>query len=148
MPFRSKAQQRWAFATHQPFAKEWADMTKAQPGGIRGLPERAGVRAHSNAHSRASAGRTGTTSNRRRQVPYANPNANPQANPSSDNDADDQGGRTMARKPPLGSGQRFKALSAKLGARGAHDPDALAAYIGRKKYGNAKMASMSKKGRG
>lgn len=27
MPFVSKAQQRWAFSTHQPFAKEWASMT-------------------------------------------------------------------------------------------------------------------------
>jgi hypothetical protein len=27
MPFQSKAQQRWAFATKQPFAKEWAGMT-------------------------------------------------------------------------------------------------------------------------
>ena len=27
MPFVSKAQQRWAFATKQPFAKDWAAMT-------------------------------------------------------------------------------------------------------------------------
>ena len=27
MPFVSKAQQRWAFATKQPFAKEWAAIT-------------------------------------------------------------------------------------------------------------------------
>ena len=27
MPFVSKAQQKWAFATKQPFAKEWAAMT-------------------------------------------------------------------------------------------------------------------------
>lgn len=27
MPFVSRAQQRWAFATNQPFAKEWAAMT-------------------------------------------------------------------------------------------------------------------------
>jgi hypothetical protein len=38
--------------------------------------------------------------------------------------------------PKLGSGTRFKKLSATLAARGAHDPDALAAYIGRKKYGS------------
>lgn len=33
MPFKSKAQQRWAFATRQPFAKDWARMTdeKALP---------------------------------------------------------------------------------------------------------------------
>jgi hypothetical protein len=27
MPFQSKKQQRWAFATGQPWAKEWADKT-------------------------------------------------------------------------------------------------------------------------
>ena len=50
-------------------------------------------------------------------------------------------------KPPLGSGGRFKALSNKLKKRGATNPGALAAWIGRKKYGPAKMAAMSKKGR-
>jgi len=27
MPFVSRAQERWAFATRQPFAKQWAAMT-------------------------------------------------------------------------------------------------------------------------
>lgn len=27
MPFKSKAQERWAFATKQPFAKKWAKKT-------------------------------------------------------------------------------------------------------------------------
>jgi len=54
----------------------------------------------------------------------------------------------MAKKPPLGSGQRFAALKSKLAARpGVTNPGALAAYIGRKKYGSAKMASLSAKGR-
>lgn len=51
------------------------------------------------------------------------------------------------RKPPLGSGKRFKALKGELGARGARNPGALAAYIGRRKYGAKKMAAMSAKGR-
>ena len=42
---------------------------------------------------------------------------------------------------------RFKQLSAKLAARGAHNPDALAAYIGRKKYTRAGMAAMAAAGR-
>lgn len=29
MPFKSKAQQRWAFGTKQPFAKKWAHETKS-----------------------------------------------------------------------------------------------------------------------
>ena len=39
MPFASRAQQGWAFATHQPFAKKWGDLTKAE-GLENKLPER------------------------------------------------------------------------------------------------------------
>jgi hypothetical protein len=53
----------------------------------------------------------------------------------------------MARKPKLGSGKRFSALKGKLAKRGASDPGALAAWIGRKKYGAKKMASLSAHGR-
>jgi hypothetical protein len=45
--------------------------------------------------------------------------------------------------PKLGSGARFKKLSATLAARGASDPDALAAFIGRKRYGSAGMGKLS-----
>src|SRR5690349_2723879 len=47
----------------------------------------------------------------------------------------------MAAK--LGSGARFKALSAQLAAKGAKDPDALAAHIGRKRYGKAKFTALA-----
>lgn len=48
----------------------------------------------------------------------------------------------------LGSGERFKALTAKLEERGDVDnPRAVAASIGRKKYGARKMASLSAAGR-
>lgn len=51
-------------------------------------------------------------------------------------------------KPKLGSGARFAALKGKLSHRpGVTNPGALAAYIGRKKYGSKKMASMSAAGR-
>lgn len=51
-------------------------------------------------------------------------------------------------KAKLGSGARFAALEKKLsGKPGVTDPGALAASIGRKKFGNAKMASMAAKGR-
>lgn len=51
-------------------------------------------------------------------------------------------------KPKLGSGGRFKALEKKISSRGnVSDPAAVAASIGRKKYGEKKMASMSAKGR-
>lgn len=50
-------------------------------------------------------------------------------------------------KPRLGSGKRFKQLSEELDKKGASDPDALAAAIGRKKYGTKKMAKLSAKGR-
>lgn len=45
----------------------------------------------------------------------------------------------------LGSGQRFAALKAKLGHQGASNPGALAAYIGRKKYGSARFNALSHK---
>jgi HK97 family phage prohead protease len=48
----------------------------------------------------------------------------------------------------LGSGARFKKLSASLAAKGAHDPDALAAYIGRKRYGKGKFMKLAAKARG
>lgn len=44
-------------------------------------------------------------------------------------------------KAKLGSGARFKALAKKVGS------PALAAYIGRKKYGAKKFASLAAKGR-
>ena len=52
-----------------------------------------------------------------------------------------------AKKPRLGSGQRFKALKGKLAKRGAKNPGALAAYIGSKKYGKAKMTKLAARGR-
>ena len=48
--------------------------------------------------------------------------------------------------PRLGSGERFRRLSGSLAKRGAHDPDALAAWIGRRKYGAAKMGRLSAHG--
>jgi hypothetical protein len=51
------------------------------------------------------------------------------------------------RKLKLGSGAKFKALTAQLKKRGAKNPKALAASIGRKKYGKKKMAAMAQKGR-
>lgn len=51
------------------------------------------------------------------------------------------------KKPKLGSGARFAALKKKLDAKGAKDPAALAAFIGRQKYGAKKFNSLSHKGR-
>lgn len=48
-----------------------------------------------------------------------------------------------AKKPELGSGKRFASLKASLASKGADNPGALAAWIGRKKYGAKKMASLS-----
>jgi hypothetical protein len=51
-------------------------------------------------------------------------------------------------KPKLGSGERFKRLKAKLsGQRGIKNPGALAASIGRKKYGKKRFAKLSAGGR-
>ena len=51
------------------------------------------------------------------------------------------------KKPKLGSGKRFSELKAKLSSQGVRDPGALAASIGRKKYGAKKMAKLSASGR-
>lgn len=52
-----------------------------------------------------------------------------------------------AKKPKLGSGKRFAQLKAKLSKKGIKNPGALAASIGRKKFGAKKMAKLSAKGR-
>jgi len=52
-----------------------------------------------------------------------------------------------AKLPKLGSGARFKKLSSKLAKRpGVTNPGALAAFIGRKKYGAKKFAKLSAHG--
>lgn len=55
----------------------------------------------------------------------------------------------MAKKPALGSGGRFKQLTNKLEKQGnsAQSAKAIAASIGRKKYGDKKMSQMAAKGR-
>jgi len=50
-------------------------------------------------------------------------------------------------KPPLGSGERFAQLKAQLAAKGAKDPGALAAHIGRAKYGKKRFAKLGQKGK-
>ena len=55
----------------------------------------------------------------------------------------------MAKSMKPGGGGRFQKLEGKLEHRkGVTNPAALAAYIGRKKYGAKKMAQWSAKGRG
>ena len=52
-----------------------------------------------------------------------------------------------ARKSPLGSGKRFAAVKAAAKAGGARNPAAVAAFVGRKKYGKKKMAKLAAAGR-
>ena len=47
--------------------------------------------------------------------------------------------------PKAKSGERFKKLAGKLGKKGADDPKALAAWIGRKKYGKDTFARLAAK---
>ena len=54
----------------------------------------------------------------------------------------------MAKSMKLGGGGRFEKLKEQIAAKGGvSNPAAVAASIGRKKYGAKKMASMSAKGR-
>lgn len=53
----------------------------------------------------------------------------------------------MKNKPKLGSGTRFKQLTSQLAKHGVKNPKALAAYIGRKKYGKKKFQQLAAKGK-
>lgn len=51
----------------------------------------------------------------------------------------------MAEK--LGTGKRFKKRAAQLAGAGARNPPALAAYLGRQKYGAKRFNALAKAGR-
>ncbi|MCX6570757.1 MAG: hypothetical protein NT006_04955 [Candidatus Aminicenantes bacterium] len=51
------------------------------------------------------------------------------------------------KEPPLGAGERFATLSKKLEKKGATNPDALAAWIGRKDLGKKRFQKLAAKGR-
>lgn len=53
--------------------------------------------------------------------------------------------KAKKRKAKLGTGARFKSLTKKLKRKGARTPKALAAWIGRKKFGKKRFAQLSKK---
>ena len=56
--------------------------------------------------------------------------------------------RRKAKKPPLGTGKRFAAVERSVAKSGkVSNPAAVAAAIGRKKYGKAKFQAMAAKGR-
>jgi len=50
------------------------------------------------------------------------------------------------KKPPLGTGERFKQLTQELKRKGVKEPEALAAWIGRRKYGK-RFDELARKGR-
>jgi len=50
-------------------------------------------------------------------------------------------------KAKLGSGARFKAVEKSAAKSGAEDPAAVAAAVGRKKYGQKKMTKLAVKGK-
>lgn len=59
-----------------------------------------------------------------------------------------KGGKSEpSAKAKPGTGKRFAALEKTLAAKGAENPSALAAALGRAKFGSKKMAKMAAKGR-
>lgn len=56
-------------------------------------------------------------------------------------------GKPVGKKPPLGQGGRFSALKAALRGKGVRKPGALAAAIGRRKYGKRRMSRWAAAGR-
>lgn len=57
------------------------------------------------------------------------------------------GANSDKKLPPVGSGERYKVLVANLSKRGVEDPKAMAAAIGRKKYGKKRFQEMAAAGR-
>ena len=57
------------------------------------------------------------------------------------------GYRRAKKTSKPGDGKRFKAMEKVARAKGAKDPGALAAHIGRKKYGKGRFQAMAAKGR-
>ena len=55
--------------------------------------------------------------------------------------------RKVMAQVPAGEGRRFKSLAAKLKKKGARNPKALAAWIGRRKYGKGRFQKMAAQGR-
>lgn len=55
----------------------------------------------------------------------------------------------MAKKkmPKLGTGKRFAAVAASAAKSGARNPKAVAAAVGRRKFGAKKMAALAAAGR-
>jgi hypothetical protein len=51
------------------------------------------------------------------------------------------------KTPKLGTGKRFAAVAASAAKSGARNPKAVAAAVGRRKYGKAKMAALAAAGR-
>lgn len=56
---------------------------------------------------------------------------------------DGEGGAVQRAAPKLGGGGRFQNLKASLAAKGATNPGALAAWIGRKKFGKEKFTKLA-----
>ena len=50
-------------------------------------------------------------------------------------------------KPKLGAGGRFAAIAAAAKKHGAENPEAVAAFVGIKKYGAKKMTEMAQAGK-
>lgn len=55
--------------------------------------------------------------------------------------------KSDAQSLPVGTGQRFRAIVVALRRRGARTPTALAAWIGRQKYGARAFARMAAEAR-
>lgn len=56
-------------------------------------------------------------------------------------------GKTMGKSNKLGGGGRFAKMKSKLAAKGAKNPGALAAFIGRKSLGKAKFQKLAAAGK-
>lgn len=160
MPFRSKAQQRFMFARHPAIAKRWA----SEYGVPKNLPDhkekqmrvkpkpKKRVRAHAPLSSQSSMqqGFMQSGNETTNKIYKRERHKNRRFHKKHDGEVQhDPKGSEAKGNPnaPVGQGGRFAALQARLqGQKGVKDSGALAASIGRKKYGKKRFQKYAAKG--
>jgi hypothetical protein len=169
MPFRSEAQRRFMYAQHPDIAKRWEDVY----GTPKNLPFHKGDKNVKVKHKKRRRVRRGPESGHRATAAvYKRERAKGQELKRDPGDlvltgrgsaaqerkrdpgelysrAGSKSKKTSKAKPnaraPVGQGGRFAALEQKLqGRKGVTDPGALAAAIGRKKYGAKRFQKLGR----
>ncbi len=156
MPYKSKRQQRFFHAAAadgeipESTVKEWDEATNRGPG-FKGLPEtrkaRGGMVRAPMRLLRAAFGIDIPETDEEEVDEVPSDDFTPEERYATSEEkrfAAMAGGGEVKRRPRLGSGKRFSGLERRIAARGdVDDPRAVAAAIGRAKYGAKRMGELS-----